>query len=126
MREIKFRAWDGKRMLEWRPLDGLQDFGSLWNLLDGALWKYFVMQFTGLQDKNGKDIYEGDILGGYPHGECFVQWDDKHGCYTAIDTDESRNDFGLFSTQLQDCIDTWEIIGNIYENPELLKDRGIE
>lgn len=61
MREIKFRAWDGKQMYyhNWRDRDS--QVHDLWqfvvNVPDGEL-----MQYTGLKDKNGKEIYEGDRL----------------------------------------------------------------
>ena len=66
MREIKFRAWDGeqKRMYSWEELLGrtktvpeAHPLASLYSHGDGS-WE--IMQFTGLTDKNGKEIYEGD------------------------------------------------------------------
>jgi len=67
-------------------------------------------QVTGLLDKSSKEIYEGDIVLGndstYPHEIIF-----HHGRF------KENNSGLLFST-------TWEIIGNIYENPELLKENS--
>ena len=61
MREIRFRAWDGEDILTWESLTAPDAIGrsvmALWELNNEWEW----MQFTGLQDKNGKDIYEGDI-----------------------------------------------------------------
>jgi len=73
-----------------------------------------VMQFTGLLDKNGKEIYEGDIVREFWNGNpdpCCVQvveWDDNESSGPRV--------VGFY---LQDG-DEYEVIGNIYENPELL------
>lgn len=67
------------------------------------------MQFTGLIDKNGKEIYEGDIVT-TPKGNCAVTF--ELGCFYTITI--SRYRLGGWESN---CI---EIIGNIYENPELL------
>jgi hypothetical protein len=74
-----------------------------------------LMEFTGLKDKNGKEIYEGDIVYGLQDGvrlfkgECV--WSDEYACF----------EFGSFgeSLQLQEIKEP-EVIGNIYENPKLL------
>ncbi|TFL15914.1 hypothetical protein DR046_22880 [Jannaschia formosa] len=57
MIEIKFRAWDGKEITEPYTDD---DYRSLNNAIAGA--RGILMQYTGLKDKNGKEIYEGDII----------------------------------------------------------------
>jgi uncharacterized phage protein (TIGR01671 family) len=130
MREIKFRAWDiiDKRMISWREL---LDYGSgLADYLEHPNELVF-QQFTGLLDKNGEEIYEGDI----------VRWDN------GIAKDEYRgsiwqiiwdNDYAQFTLKLIKGLFTdtpyfkrhWrhylEIIGNIYSNPELLNSKGGE
>ena len=81
---------------------------------------YVVQQYTGLKDKNGKEIYEGDILTYYN------KYSDK--IYTQIvKWDQMWAGFGLFEKDNKWCKESdWvkianiEIIGNIYENPELL------
>lgn len=73
-----------------------------------------VMQYTGLKDKNGKDIYEGDILCGYlDDDQNFLQKATVgflYGGFYPLCNGENFFSYGKF-----------EIIGNIYENPELLK-----
>jgi len=118
MREIKFRAWDNKAK-EWLEPEhfavmgdgevfsygSFDDTGGLMNPKETTL-----VQYTGLKDKNGKEIYEGDI----------VQW---------LDIDYAHNELIEYKADM--CAFTLDgsfintkkeltIIGNIYENPELL------
>ena len=148
MREIKFRAWDkvDKQMFygveqAYDTLGTMQDgegnkLSYLWTsfgevLEEQKMGKLVLMQFTGLLDKNGKEIYEGDIiyynqglskggvnsLGEYElprllDGIRVVAWKD-----TGFDWDGSHSGL-MFCKGGQD---EYEVIGNIYENPELLK-----
>ena len=57
MREIKFRAWDGQKMLDSQDLT---QNGMYWDWLGKQ--DVELMQYTGLKDKNGKEIYEGDVV----------------------------------------------------------------
>ena len=147
MRTIKFRAWKS-----WRKPEMLYppSFNLFWseksksqtmvykdedstyradcNWLFDAQWNMPLMQFTGMADKNGKEIYESDIakitwtdysLPEYPEGYQYTElgvmgWNQKSA---------------QFSFLLKDSLfkDNWdnlqiEIIGNIYENPELLQE----
>lgn len=71
------------------------------------------MQFTGLKDKNGKEIYEGDIFQDEEDGYCdFVEWDDTYFGWTT---------HKWFLPNEMMNLEEMEIIGNIYENKELLK-----
>ncbi len=145
MREIKFRAWsiEGKQMLmdaqkmydglgEWFDNHGKEidcyenfptsSFGSI--ICEAKEGKIILMQFTGLKDKNGKEIWEGDLVSCYhptllvedrcvgkvtwhpiQHSKTFAAWyvqpKDKHAILMSHDVE-------------------YEVIGNIYENTELL------
>ena len=85
-----------------------------------------LMQFTGLTDKNGKEIYEGDILSvenpdGYKDLLCLVEYDSNVGGYEYT----PKSGYGEFETSTigwaMGMEFEFEIIGNIYENPELLE-----
>jgi len=136
MREIKFRAWwydhnTGKNKMIY---GGLEDF-IMWKDEYREEWVSlieegfpddpdvpWVMQYTGLKDKNGKEIYEGDILGVSGGSGVFweVSWDNTK---TDLPVGFVFGSFGMRSNipqYLHPSIDRLEIIGNIYENPELL------
>ena len=119
-REIKFRAWDKDRKvmdyfddLYWFEEEGVHDSNR-----SGHHAEYEIMQYIGLKDKNGKEIYEGDRIK--------IHDSDVYG---GLITDV------IFSTDGHHCgyigrsptinLGAWhnsvEIIGNIYENPELLE-----
>jgi len=112
MREIKFRAWfiTHKRMFssyEFMGMSGFVDF-----LKNKTI---FPMQFTGLLDKNGKEIWEGDIVCmedggsyGFKHEVLF-----KQGMF-CVEDDGTWFPIGQFYS-------VTEVIGNIYNNPELLE-----
>lgn len=108
-RQIKFRAWDKdkKRMYSWEDykLDVLA-------LVIQPSQEYPIMQFTGLLDKNGKEIYEGDISWDSEYEEYGkIYFDDGCFCYEHDNVIE----------QLGEWHDSIEVIGNIYQNPDLLK-----
>lgn len=125
MREIKFRAWDGKhnRMIyddilvyheDGRLFSGISDPNEDWS-------EPQLLQFTGLLDKNGKEIYEGDILNAlmhpgryYRYRNVFVEYLD--GCFQFLNVNDSTDGYYWFDINPKDC----EVIGNIYENSDLL------
>ena len=126
MREIKFRAWDKayKHMInDFNPIChgemNIFDFSFLARWREGII----PMQYTGLKDKKGKEIYEGDILetGQYTYGPVVVIWD-VGTCSYDLQTKDGSEQEHLFDTSGKSDLGYvfWEVIGNIYENPELL------
>ena len=90
-----------------------------------------VGQFTGLLTKSRKEIFDKDIVGGHPHGTVEVRWNDEFATYSGYwsekHIDEETGEAvivereQMFSNELKDCFNEWEVIGNSFDNPELLK-----
>lgn len=132
MREIKFRAWwkEAKLMADvevWREDDiviivpvvsSIPGHKFERQLLDEG--EYNLMQYTGLKDKNGKEIYEGDIIKGNDtdQGNCIVKYIEAQFDLYSINGEDLYSDYFLKTGDIQER--ELEIIGNIYETPELL------
>jgi hypothetical protein len=96
MRELKFRDWDGTVM----------GYGN-WDFSSGCPT---LLQYTGLTDKHGKELYCGDVLS--PPTGLAVPW--KLG-----EVRFSRGSFRVHGFLLSEICDSTEVLGNIYENKEL-------
>jgi uncharacterized phage protein (TIGR01671 family) len=111
-REIKFRAWSKatEKMSNWNFIHSV---GNLHKLM--ALNHIELMQFTGLADKNEKEIYEGDIVTHLQSADvCVVVFQKETAMFSAQEIGDKKLGFRIE--------DATEVIGNIYESPNLLQD----
>ena len=139
MREFKFRAWDGISNVMWEDVhfDKAHIYLSEWDN-EKQTWKGCmprwetnpIMQFTGLKDKNGVEIYEGDIIRNWFYSmdgmDLGHKWIVKFGEYDDSDIDYGSPGIGFYvetkleAASLLNIAGEEEVIGNIYENKELL------
>lgn len=129
MKTIKFR---GKRKGgKWLYGDLLHRDGEIYILPEDAvdsMNNYEVIpetvgQFTGLTDGSGKDIYEGDVIGCHnPSIKHLIFYNEKQGRFMAALNGDIENDFiGVCGLDDSRWTGSKKVIGNVYDNPELLK-----
>ena len=135
MRVVKFRAWDKEieKIYPVLKIDFVEEWVSMYSKIAGRHYNWLnnlvLMQYTGLEDKNGVEIYEGDILElranpfnkkrdlfqvVFKDGGFRDEWNNYIGQYLPPDI---RNKQGGRVRLNEAC----EVVGNIYENPELLQ-----
>jgi len=107
MREIKFRAFDTytNRIVSWEEIKESCELDSFFDLVS-----FEKVQFTGLKDCNGEDIYEGDIIQDDEFYVSHIYWCDETHMWACTDIGG-----------LCDVPSEVKVIGNIYQNPELLE-----
>ena len=132
----KYRAWDKARNeMNYKVMVGNCDTDDenwacpiIW-IEEEKDWLHFddyecIMQSTGLKDKNGKEIFEGDILAFETDDEVIkvnVFWDEEHALF--MFESKKYNEQEPLAELVENNTYPFEIIGNIYENPELLEDK---
>ena len=134
----KFRAWDTTNKEMFKDTFAITESGQVvvveqefvTSIPDYVFVDHLViMQSTGLHDKNGKEVFEGDII---TNGEAVVDVKNHPtlGFYTVVNGKErffgSNTSIKDFNNDVEDFSDVTEILGNIYENPELLEGQEVE
>ena len=129
MREIKFRAWD-KELEEWTNYSISNINGNIIDFYnkETGFWesdregeRFTLCQYTGLKDKNDREIYEGDIV----RTVVFSKWigvakySDKNQAFVFECIDKNYRGNIVFMSQFDQG---FKILGNIYENPEMLEE----
>jgi uncharacterized phage protein (TIGR01671 family) len=124
-REIKFRAWENDRKI--------MCYGYETYISDAEKNNYPLMQFTGLKDKNGNEIFEGDILKSeFVNCNFAIEWNNDVACYDWYVLTESKKEGASLAKSIEEApvkakkpfCKIVEIIGNIYETPDLLSERS--
>ena len=131
MREIKFRAWDKKYSVMWQGIELTKLLHYLifqkmpnadaYRALKDHYGEIEWLQYTGIKDKNGKEIFGGDLLcmSGDTTAYYEVFYHDGEACFSCARSHYNSSRCGGYIPSLDN--NKLEVIGNIYENPELLK-----
>ena len=129
MKEYKFRAWDSlaEKMYSWTELLN-QNLKNIFTIPEQC--GYHLMQYTGLKDKNGKEIYEGDIIKSYfenglgAENKCLIIYDEYLCAFMGQEL-RTKQQY-LFNegnpNKKDKQLKYTEVIGNIYDNKNLLEE----
>ena len=128
MREIKFRAWDSAKKIMRSVANIYTHSHSVFVLVREAaggppelIRTECLMQYIGVKDKNGVEIYEGDVIRGHTgryQVDCVVRWSSGNCGFIAVPTITERTYLCLNPGSTK----SYEVIGNIYENPEFARE----
>lgn len=115
MRQIKFRFWRDNKMQIAHAMNAYDDNNFAG---DGEI----LMQFTGLLDCEGKEVYEGDIIEEYnsPIYREVVAWDSENGAWGYFSSQGNYNWAHEWGESQGTPLSQMKVIGNLYEHPQLL------
>ncbi|WP_176467150.1 YopX family protein [Terribacillus saccharophilus] len=146
MRDVKFRAWDNVdfKMLYTGEEEDVHFYfdsngivaekfhNTVVDTVEGdripdvgyeKLEHLQYMQYTSLKDKNGKEIYEGDVLKVEGSKRRYVvRWNNEESAFTVTYKYANDDPAEWVISEFREVLKTFEVIGNIYENPELLQE----